>query len=300
MKVFVVGSVNMDLVIHAGRMPRGGETIHGAGFVTNPGGKGANQAVALAKMGADVSMVGGVGDAFGEELIRTLAGYGVNTDYVRRYPDVSSGIAVIVVADGDNRIILDSGANGKVDRALVDEAFRKAAPGDYLVVQLEIGMDTVRYAMARAKELGMVTVLNPAPAAELPADIFENCDFFMPNQTEAAYYTGIYPVDEQSARRCAAELGQKGVRNVVITMGEEGSAGIFGDRFVKISAARVKAVDTTAAGDTYVGAFVSALSEGAPMEQAMQFAGAAASISVTRSGAQRSIPYRVEVKTQNG
>ena len=295
MKVFVVGSINMDLVIRADRMPQSGETIRGAGFMTNPGGKGANQAVALAKLGAEVYMVGGVGNSFGEELVNTLQDYGVNTEFVCRYKDVSSGIAVIVVANGDNRIILDSGANGKVDMALVDEALQKAEPGDYLVAQLEIGLDTVQYAMTRAKELGMVTVLNPAPASKLSERVLASCDYFMPNQTEAEFYTGIYPCDESSAHRCAAELAEKGVRNVVITMGEEGSVGVFDGAFVKVFATKTNAVDTTAAGDTYVGAFVTKLSEGETLETAMQFASKASAITVTRSGAQRSIPFRREV-----
>lgn len=295
MKVFVIGSLNMDLVVKAPYMPRSGETMHGSDFMTNPGGKGANQAAALAKLGADVHMVGCVGSAFGRELIDTLAGYGAKTECIEICPEVSSGIAVIVVVDGDNRIILDAGANGKVSNALVDRALALAQPGDFLVVQLEISLDVVGYAMKKAREKGLTTVLNPAPAAKLPEGILACCDYFMPNQTETQFYTGVYPSDAASARRCAEILRRQGVKNVVITMGQEGSVGICGGEFVKVAATRVQAVDTTAAGDTFVGAFVTGLSEGMPVAGAMDFASRASAVTVTRRGAQRSIPYRAEV-----
>lgn len=212
MKIFVVGSLNMDLVIKAPFMPENGMTIGGEGFMTNPGGKGANQAAAIGKLGGNVRMVGCVGEAFGAELKGALDGYGVNTEYVKSVGGVSSGIAVIIVVDGDNRIILDAGANAKVSESLVDEALKEAEAGDYLVSQLEIDLSIVEYALKKAKEKGMVTLLNPAPAAKLSEGILANSDYFIPNQSEAEFYTGIYPEDEASAKKCAEKLSEQGVK----------------------------------------------------------------------------------------
>ncbi len=295
MKIFVVGSLNMDLVIKAPYMPENGVTMHGEGFMTNPGGKGANQAAAIGKLGGEVYMVGCVGDAFGDELMHTLASYGVYTDHTQKLDGVSSGIAVIIVVDGDNRIILDAGANSKVSTALIDKALAFAEAGDYLVTQLEIPQNMVAYAMKRAKALGMHTVLNPAPAARLSAEILSHTDYFIPNQSEAEFYTGIYPKDEASAKQCAEMLAESGVKNIVITMGGEGSASVCGGHYEKVSAFPVEAIDTTAAGDTYVGALVTKLAEGAAMAEAMTFASKASSITVQRRGAQQSIPYRNEI-----
>ena len=296
MKIFVVGSLNMDLVIKAPFMPENGMTIGGEGFMTNPGGKGANQAAAIGKLGGNVRMVGCVGEAFGAELKGALDGYGVNTEYVKSVGGVSSGIAVIIVVDGDNRIILDAGANAKVSESLVDEALKEAEAGDYLVSQLEIDLSIVEYALKKAKEKGMVTLLNPAPAAKLSEGILANSDYFIPNQSEAEFYTGIYPEDEASAKKCAEKLSEQGVKNVVVTMGSKGSACVADGKYYKAECFKAKAVDTTAAGDTYVGALVKKLSEGAGIEEAMTFASKASSVTVTRRGAQQSIPFRAEVE----
>lgn len=296
MRIYIVGSLNMDLVIRAARMPQGGETILGEGFLSNPGGKGANQAVAVAKLGGEAYMVGCVGREFGADLLETLQKYGVHADHVRRETDLSSGIAVIIVADGDNRIILDTASNGRTDEALVDRAFADAKEGDYLLVQLEIGLPTVAYALKEAKKRGMITVLNPAPAAKLPQALYADCDWFVPNQTEAQFYTGIYPSDETSIRKCAEKLGRLGVKNVLITLGTDGSASVSKGVFRRVDPVPAAAVDTTAAGDTYVGAFVTRLSEGAEIETAMHFASTASALTVTRRGAQCAIPLRAEVE----
>lgn len=286
----------MDLVIRAARVPQGGETILGEGFLSNPGGKGANQAVAVAKLGGEAYMVGCVGREFGADLLETLQKYGVHADHVRRETDLSSGIAVIIVADGDNRIILDTASNGRTDEALVARAFADAKEGDYLLVQLEIGLPTVAYALKEAKKRGMITVFNPAPAAKLPQALYADCDWFVPNQTEAQFYTGIYPLDEESIRRCAEKLGRLGVKNVLITLGTDGSASVSKGVFRRVDPVPAAAVDTTAAGDTYVGAFVTRLSEGAEIETAMHFASTASALTVTRRGAQCAIPLRAEVE----
>lgn len=296
MKIFVIGSLNMDLVIKAPYLPVNGETLSGEGFMTNPGGKGANQATACGKLGGNVYMVGAVGDAFGDELISTLNGYNVKTDFVKKIGGVSSGIAVIVVVDGDNRIILDAGANGLVDKKIIDEALENASEGDYLICQLEIPLESVNYALKKGKEKGMVTVLNPAPAKTLPEGTLSYCDYFIPNQSEAQIYTGICPEDENSAKECVKKLNQMGVSNVIITMGTKGSMYFGGEEVIKVDSFKVNAIDTTAAGDTYVGALVTKLSEGADIKSAMTFASKAASITVTRRGAQQSIPFRKEVQ----
>ena len=184
MRIFVAGSLNMDLTIRAPYVPQKGETVTGEGFMVTPGGKGANQAVACAKLGAKTLMVGCVGNAFGDELVASLQNCGADVRFVERRSGVSSGTAMIIVSDADNRIIIDKGANAEVNKELIDRALEEAEAGDYLVVQLEIERDAVRYALARAKEKGMITLLNPAPAAELPSDIFADCDYFLPNQSE--------------------------------------------------------------------------------------------------------------------
>lgn len=294
-KIYIVGSLNMDLVIETATMPDAGMTVTGGGFMTNAGGKGANQAAAVGKLGGNAYMVGAVGETFGSELLAALSAASVSTEYVERLKGVSSGIAVIVIADGDNRIILDKGANDRVSFATIDRALADASSGDFLITQLEIPQESVRYALKTAKEKGMTTLLNPAPAARLIDGILPYCDYFTPNQSETEFYTGIYPKDEETAKKAVSRLCEAGVGNVVITMGVSGSFAVCGDESYHADAYKVDAVDTTAAGDTFVGAFVTRLSEGASVLDAMRFASKASSITVTRRGAQQSIPTRDEV-----
>ena len=285
----------MDLVINASFMPENGVTISGSGFMTNPGGKGANQAAAIGKLGGNVSMVGCVGEAFGKELKETLSGYGVDTRFISEEKGVSSGIAVIVVVDGDNRIILDEGANGRVSEELIDRALAEAKAGDYLVCQLEIAVDMVLYALEKAKGKGMITLLNPAPAKELPQEIFSLCNFVIPNQSETEFLTGMRPDTEPSILECASFFTKRGTDCPIFTLGTCGSAAVVNHEIIKVDSFKVQTVDTTAAGDTYIGALVTGLSEGMSLQMAMKFASKASSITVTRRGAQQSIPYRKEV-----
>lgn len=295
-KIYVVGSINMDLVIHADAMPEAGMTLTGDGFMTNPGGKGANQAVAAAKCGGDVYMVGAVGKAFGSELVETLRGYGVNTDDVCRVSEISSGIAVIMVTHGENRIILDRGANAFVSSRSVRNALAQAQSGDWLIAQLEIPVETVLEALKIAHEKQMRTILNPAPACPLPDEVWQLTDYFIPNQTETQFYTGIYPDTEETAREAARYFLSRGVKNVVITMGSKGALAVSENNVVFAKAYRVNAIDTTAAGDTFVGVLAVKLSESADMREALDFANCASSLTVTRNGAQQSIPTRREIE----
>lgn len=295
MKIFTVGSINMDLVIEAPFMPENGMTINGGRFMTNPGGKGGNQAVAVSKLGGESYMVGAVGDSFGNELKKALNNYGVNTEFVKECNDMLSGIAVIVVVDGDNRIILSRGANECVNTDLIDKALSCASEGDYLICQLEIPQETIRYALQKAKSLKMVTVLNPAPAAELIDGILENVDIINLNQTETRFYTGIYPTDEDTQRQAAIKLERMGVSSVLITLGAQGSCAVRDGKYYKVDGQSVNAIDTTAAGDTYIGAFVAKLSNGSSFPDAMDYASRASAITVTREGAQKSIPYASEL-----
>ncbi len=294
-QIFIVGSINMDLVVSTEIVPSKGMTVSGYGFMTNPGGKGANQAVAAAKSGGDVKMVGCVGNAFGAELCSTLEGYGVDCRFVERHEDVSSGIAVIILSQGDNRIILDSGANGRVEETLIDRALATAQPGDYLIVQLEIPVESVAYALKEAKAKGMVTVLNPAPAKVLPEGTFGYVDYFVPNQTETEFYTGILPLSLQQADAVCGKFREMGIKNTIITMGSLGAYFHLEQKAFFSSSFPVEAVDTTAAGDTFVGTFVTRIARGDAPELAARYANKASSLTVMRSGAQQSIPYENEV-----
>lgn len=294
MTLYIVGSINMDLSIQTERMPKKGETRLGSQFLLTPGGKGANQAVAVKKSGGNAVMVGCVGKEFGPQLKDSLSGYGVDTTYLQTISDHSSGIAFIIVEKTDNRIIVDPGANHLISKTLIDDALAGARPGDYLLTQLEIPVEVVMYALAIAKKKQMKTFLNPAPATKLPDQIIPLIDYFLPNQSEAAFYTGIHPENESSVRSCAKSLLTKGMKNVLITLGESGSW-LFGEQEIRIGIYPVKVVDTTAAGDTYIGAFSAKLALGWPAEQAMDYAAKAASITLSRRGAQQSIPAEAEV-----
>ena len=296
MKIFVVGSINMDLVIKAPVMPDQGVTLTGSNFMMNPGGKGANQAVSVSKLGGEAYMVGCVGDAFSKDLIETLNSYNVKTDFVFKKDNVSSGVAVIVIVNGDNRIILDAGSNALVDKEAVDEAFKHAQEGDYVISQLEIPQETVKYAFEKAKELKMVTILNPAPAAKLIDGILNNTDYFIPNENELELYTGIKADTKEKQVEAIKALNSLGVKNVIVTLGSDGSCTLIDGKYVHVDSYKVKAVDTTAAGDTFIGALAVELSRGKELTEAMDFASKASSITVTRDGAQKSIPYRNELE----
>ncbi|GHU98496.1 ribokinase [Clostridia bacterium] len=289
-KIFVLGSLNYDLVIRCDRMPEQGETLAGYGFMGNCGGKGANQAAAAAKAGGEVYMVGCVGgDVYGQMQRAALTEYGVRTDFVETVSGLT-GIAVIVVAEGDNRILLDAGANAKVAAPLVDRALQSARPGDYLVVQFEIPDESNIYALQAAKRLGMTTVVNPAPARPVRPELLHATDYFIPNENELLNVAG-----RRTEAEAVRELFAKGCQKIVVTLGAKGAACYDGATRVEAPARKVKAVDTTAAGDTFIGYFTASLAAGKSAAEALKAANAAASLTVQSAGAAQSIPYYRDV-----
>jgi ribokinase len=296
-QVVVVGSLNMDLVVRAPRLPAAGETILGRGFSTAPGGKGANQAVAAARLGARTAMVGCVGDdAFGAQLVAGLDGDGVDRRAVRVVPGQPTGVALIVVDDeGRNGIVVASGANGLLGPDDLDRQEALLGAASVVALQLETPLATVERAAARARALGKTVVLNPAPARPLPDALVASVDLLVPNELEAAALAGI-PVDSiEHAAEAGARLRARGAGAVLVTLGERGVvlADAAGARH--FPAHRIAAVDSTAAGDTFIGGLCAALARGAALPAAIGFAQAAAAISVTRPGAQPSIPREAEV-----
>lgn len=297
-KVVVIGSLNMDLVTRAPRLPRGGETLIGESFATVSGGKGANQAVAAARLGAQVSMVGCVGsDAYGEELRGALLAEQIDCQAVSTVDD-SSGVALIVVDDNSqNAIVIVAGANGALTPEVIDRFDAVLRTADVIICQLEVPDATVGHALKRGRELGKTVILNPAPASRpLPADWYAFIDYLIPNESEAAALSGL-PVDSlASAETAATRLIAMGAGKVIITLGAQGSLFANGKGFEHFPASKVKAVDTTAAGDTFVGGFAAALAAGKSEADAIRFGQVAAALSVTRAGAQPSIPTLSDVQ----
>ena len=299
--IVVIGSINMDLVLRVPRMPLPGETLTGGAFRTIPGGKGANQAVACARLsgkveagGQQVAMIGCVGDdAFGTTLRAALRSDGIIDSHVTTLPGVASGIASILVDDnGQNSIVIAGGANDLLSPAHIDAAQELIAQADIVVLQLETPMATVEHAIKLARSLGKTVVLNPAPAAQVPAGLLEQVDYLIPNEIEAAMLTGI---ESSDANVLARALQQQGSDNVIITLGSKGvHAALYGGDY-DFPAEAVKAVDTTAAGDTFIGGFVAGLASGMDEAEAIAQGQRAAAWSVTKPGAQTSIPHLHEL-----
>lgn len=296
--ILVVGSLNMDLIVRTPRLPAPGETILGTSFTTAPGGKGANQAVAAAKLGAPVKMIGRVGaDDFGKTLRASLNAVGIDTQYVAQDAEAATGIASIWVDDkGQNSIVVAPGANGRVARSDIDAAAGAFREARVVVAQLEVPLDTVQYALQVARKNNDLVILNPAPAQPLTRKILELVDVVIPNETEATLLTGIAVTDFDSAQNAANVLKQMGARRVLVTMGTQGALFLDGDTTVQtIPPFAVQAVDTTAAGDAFVGALAAALAREKDWTTSLREASAAGALAATKLGAQPSSPTRAEL-----
>ena len=286
--ISVIGSCNMDLMIEADRRPQAGETVMGKRLIVSPGGKGANQAVAAARLGEKVYMIGCVGnDAYGSMMLDTLKENGVNTDYVSVLDNEATGTAHIILAEGDNSIIVLKGANDKVDKNVVDSAFDIIKTSSLVMLQHEIPMDTIVYIIDRCYEEGIPVMLNPAPYMDIPEEWIEKVTYLTPNEHEAALMFEGMDRDEI----LKAHAGK-----VIMTVGKEGVVYGDGDDVVHVSGFTVSAVDTTGAGDTFNGAFAAARCDGLPLKEAVRFANAAAALSVQKIGAQGGMPWRSEVE----
>ncbi|MBI4581043.1 MAG: ribokinase [Planctomycetes bacterium] len=297
-RIVVVGSSNTDMIIQAARIPRPGETILGGQFSMAAGGKGANQAVAAARAGGQVTFVARVGnDVFGEQAIKGFVADGIDVKHVIKDPDAPSGVALIfVAADGENSIGVASGANGRLSPADVQAAADAIGSADVLVMQLETPMETVKAAARMAASRKVRVILNPAPAQPLSDDLLKCASVLTPNETEAELLTGVKVDSEAKAAEAAKALRARGVGMVIVTLGAKGVY-VSADEFTgPVPGFVVKAVDSTAAGDVFNGALAVSLAEGRPLADAVRFANAAAAISVTRLGAQPSAPKRAEIE----
>jgi ribokinase len=297
-KIVVVGSSNTDMIIKVDRLPGPGETVSGGAFSTAAGGKGANQAVAAARAGAEVGFVARVGeDSFGEQAITGFVGDGIDVRHVTRDPAAPSGVALIFVDDsGENSIAVAPGANARLTPEDVEAAGGLITGADVVVMQLETPIETVERAAALAREHGVRVILNPAPAQPLSDEILGKVSILTPNESEAELLTGIQVEDDAGAEAAARTLAARGVETVILTLGARGAFVFESDSRELVPGFEVQAVDTTAAGDVFNGSLAVGLAEGMQLAPAVRFANAAAALSVTKLGAQPSAPTRSEIE----
>jgi ribokinase len=297
-KIVVIGSINTDMVVRSSQLPFPGQTLMGHSFQTTGGGKGANQAVAAARLGAEVSLIARIGDdAFGKMSIENFKKENINIENIYTDRDAPSGVAFIVVDDkGENIIVVAPGANATLNEKDIQDAEDVIKKADVILFQLEIPMSTVAEGIRLAKKHNRMVMLNPAPAASIPKEILQSVDIITPNQTETLVLTGIAVNDAITAQHACNVLHEMGILTVIVTMGEQG-AYISSDNYHGLIPGFTAGVviDTVAAGDTFCGGLAIALAEGKSLKDAVQFANAAAALSVTKIGAQASIPLRTEV-----
>ena len=300
-KILVAGSTNMDMVVSTAGFPAPGETVIGEGFFMNFGGKGANQAVAAARLGGDVIFLAKTGhDLFGKQMAENLKNENINIDHVRSDPGEASGVALITVdRKGENTIVVAPGANATLKPGDVNDLMHEIDEIGVILMQLETPLDTVAYLAELGKMKNKTVILNPAPAQKLPASLLKNITVITPNQTEAQLLTGIAVHDEKTAFEAAKALREKGPETVIITLGSKGAFYSTGTETGHIPAPAANVVDTTAAGDTFNGALAVMLAEGKTLTEAVAFANLAAARSTEKAGAQRSIPYRKDIMNNN-
>ena len=290
----------MDLVAQVDRFPKPGETRTGSTFGTYPGGKGANQAVALARLGADITMAGKIGDdVFGSSYQETFDQEGVNRSIVEVEKGLSTGVAVIEVDDsGENHIVIVPGANGKMDRAYVERNIETIASADYVLFQLEIPLDTITHTLSLLKDRKAMTILDPAPAPAqgLPSELLANVDFITPNESEAHSLTGVEVTDEASARKAGEALMKQGASRVIIKAGGSGAYIVDEAGVRKVEGFSVEVADTTAAGDAFNAGFAFALGEGSSLEDGVRHGNAVGAMACTGFGAQSAMPTSAEVE----
>ena len=297
--VVVVGSSNTDMVVQSDRIPRPGETVTGGTFLVAQGGKGANQAVAAARLGIPVLFVAKVGnDMFGDEAVEHYQQESINTDWIFRSPSAATGVALILVdKNGENLISVASGANYELTPADVRRAEQDIAGASLLIIQLEVPLETVQEAAKIAYDAGVPVLLDPAPAPDvpLPDELLKRITYLKPNEHEAKQLTGVTVSDVASAKQAAQWLLAKGVKNVIVTLGAAGAFWLSAEGEGFVPSYPVEAKDSTAAGDAFSGAFGAAIAHGVAVSDALRFASRAASVSVTRSGAQPSLPSLKEL-----
>lgn len=290
-KILVIGSSMYDLVTYAQRMPQGGETLEGQDFKQGFGGKGANQAVAAAKLGANVAMLSAIGDdVFGQMTFENYKNHHIDTDFIHSVKNKPNGVATIIVDEkAQNRILIVKGANNFLTKANVDEAFEKLSDIAMIVLQLEINLDIVYYAIEKAKEKNIPVLLNPAPAIDhLNSDILPDLDIFVPNETELEILTQMPVSTAEETEKAAAYLLEKGIKNIIVTLGSKGALYMSENEQFYVKAPKVDAIDTTGAGDGFIGAFVQQYTAHNNMKKAIEFAIAYASTSTTMRGTQTS------------
>ena len=297
--IVVIGSLNMDIVLEAERSPLLGETILGKKAHFIPGGKGANQAVSTARLGAKTTMIGAVGkDDFGASLINSLETEGIQTDAIQIIEGIATGLASILVAQGDNHIVVVPGANTHCRPENIEEQEESVSKADIVLLQLEIPLETVCRAAALAKRLGKTVILNPAPAQELPDDLLQNTDYITPNRSELALLSRISTEKSTSLENAMKVLLDKGPKHVITTLGSDGSAYLSsGETLTQIPTYQVPVVDTTGAGDSFNGGLAVALASGKDLREAVEYAAMVSALAVTKFGAQGGMPTRQEVES---
>ena len=298
-ETLVAGSLNIDLVVQAPRFPEPGETIQGEDLQTIPGGKGSNQAAAAARQGLKTALIGRVGDdAYGKLLLSRLEHLGVNTSQIKRDSQAATGSAVIIVnRSGENSIVLSPGANANVSASDLDQAEELFQNAELLLLQLEIPLPTVTHAAQLGKRNGLRVILNPAPAAELPTALLEAVDILVPNETELALLSGQELDGERALEEAARSLLERGPQVVIVTLGSRGAMLVTRKKVSRIPVREVEVVDTTAAGDAFIGGLASGLQQNLALENAVQYANCAGALATTKFGAQPSLPTREEVES---